>query len=91
MFHQQIVHGFLVTVGPSIYTNRAGHTDIRVQHESEWGAKHENGRRYSTIQVMAAENLETIRNYGSIQRHVIDAAIEFARAVLAPAQLQEVL
>lgn len=82
MIHKKFIHGFLVTVGPSIYTNRTGRTDIRIARETDWGARHENGRLYSTIQVRAAESLDIIRNFGGVDGKTVDAAIEFARSVL---------
>ncbi len=84
MCKSKIVHGFLVKVGPSIFTNRTGRTDIRIMRESEWGSREDNGRRYSTCQVLATESLETIRNYydGNLQGKVLDAAVEFSRSVL---------
>lgn len=85
---EKFINGYLVTVEPSIYTNRTGRTDIRIMHETDWGARHENGRLYSTIQVMAAENLDIIRNFGYVQADVVDEAIEFAHSVLL-AQTQE--
>ena len=89
---KKIIHGFLVTVGPSIYTNRPGKTDIRIDRETEWGGKHENGLRYSTAQVWAAEDFEILRNYHSIQGHVMSDILEYARSVLFQTpDIQEVI
>lgn len=37
MKHEKFIDGYLVTVEPSIYTNRTGRTDIRIKHETDGG------------------------------------------------------
>lgn len=50
----------------SIYTNRSGKDDVRIWVESDHGAKFEDGKRYSSVQVIAAESGEFIRNYSAV-------------------------
>lgn len=81
--NQKIIHGYRVTIAPSIYTNRSGKTDVRIQRESDWGAKHENGCHYSTAQVLSAEDFEILRSYTPIQGHALAEILDYARSVIA--------
>ena len=91
MHIKQMVHGFLVIIGPSIYTNRKGRVDIRILENSDWGAKHDNGYRYKTRKVIAAENLENIRDYAPIQGNVMDEILDFAHGLLTQTSDMEVV
>ncbi|MGK9452610.1 hypothetical protein [Acidithiobacillus caldus] len=81
--NERFICGYRITVGPSIYTNRPGKIDVRIDCESDWGAKHQNGLRYITAQVLAAESFEVLRNYSPIQGHVLTEILHYARGITA--------
>lgn len=55
----------------SIFTNRNGCEDVRVMVENDHGAKDsDDGKRYTTNMVLAAESGETIRHYEAVPKEI---------------------
>lgn len=55
---------------PSVFVSRSGKDDVRIWVESDHGARFSDGKRYSSVQVLAAESGEFIRNYGAIPEQI---------------------
>jgi hypothetical protein len=62
-----IIDNFLIKIGPSIFTSRAGKNDVTIWKESEdrTGAKFDE-KYYRSIAKFCAETGETLRSYGQL-------------------------
>lgn len=61
---------WLIKRRASIFTSRNGKEDVRIDVESDHGGKEADGKRYSGVQVIAAESGEMIRNYGPVPEDI---------------------
>ncbi len=80
MFVEKFIQGYLVSIGDSIFTNRKGKLDVSFSLPDTWGARHKNGRLYTTRLRLAAETRESI---GSQSDPVPQAVIDEAFALLS--------
>lgn len=69
------VGDYVVSISPSIFTHRAGKTDIRFALTDCWGWRAENGQLYTTRLTLAAESRKSIgARSDPVPQEVIDAA-----------------
>lgn len=58
---------FVVTRGPSIFTNRIKREDCVIKRRNlEWGARHTDGHRYTTMARFACETGNVLRSYEAL-------------------------
>lgn len=77
---RKMIGRYLVTIGPSIYTPRAGKMDIRISEPNSWGRREDDGKLYTTSMLLAAEDLAVLRSYKKVPEDVICSAVQFARS-----------
>lgn len=71
---------FLLVFSGSIFTNRPGKFDVRIEKQDTWGGRRkEDGKLYTTSICMEAESGAVISHYDYVPKSVIDEAMAFAR------------